>query len=85
MNRNPDDWISNLHNHRSAGQRELELLDVIKKEKKEKRKAEGRSGTCGRLRFCLSALTKQVLGASNEAAAGLNKMRGLSTFKAALH
>lgn len=36
MNRNPDDWISNLHNHRRAGERELELLDVIKKGIKKK-------------------------------------------------
>lgn len=83
MNRNPDDWISNLHNHRRAGERELELLDVIKKGIK--KKVEARSGTCGLLRFCLSALAKQVLGASNEAATGLNNMRGLSTFKAALY
>lgn len=86
MNRNPDDWISNLHNHRRAGERELELLDVIKKGKKTtKKKAEARSGTCGRLHSCLSALAKRVLGASNEAAAGLNNMRGLNTFKAALY
>lgn len=85
MNRNPDDWISNLHNHRRAGERELELLDVIKKGIKNKKKAEARIGMCGLLRFCLSALAKQVLGASNEAAAGLNNMRGLSTFKTALY
>lgn len=86
MNCNPDDWISNLHNHRRAGESELELLDVIKKGIKFFfKKAEARSGTCSLLRFCLSALTKQVLGASNEAAAGLNNMRGLSTFRAALY
>lgn len=41
MNRNPDDWISNLHNHRRAGERELELLDVIKKGKKKHKKSRG--------------------------------------------
>lgn len=48
MNRNPDDWISNLHNHRRAGEHELELLDVIKKsnnKKKKRRREVGRAAS----------------------------------------
>lgn len=42
MNRNPDNWISNLHDDRRAGERELELLDVIKKGIKKKKKKKRR-------------------------------------------
>lgn len=88
MYRNPDVWISNLHNQRRARESELELLAVIKRRKGKEKKTEARRGS--HLRFCQSPLAKQFLGAFNQSCGwtSVNRVASrtwLNTLKAALY